>query len=92
MNELKAQVITHDDGALSQAFSIDGKTVTLVTEEAEEEMWVLSILGKNSQATTWHEFFESSKAAFEEGYFAIASEGIETFYSSDHFSYLNTIE
>ena len=83
--------IRHEDGAITKAVTKDGKTVTVFAEEVEESVWILSVLGKNNQASTWHEFFPSQEAAINEGVRAIENEGIDEFYSSEFFVYMEDL-
>ena len=69
----------------------DGKKVTVIATFIEENSWELSINGKHGQFTTWTEFFVSSNAALAAGYAAILKEGIDEFYSSPEFSYLDKL-
>lgn len=69
----------------------DGKKVTVIATLIEESSWELSINGKHGQFTTWAEFFVSSNAALATGYAAILKEGIDEFYSSPEFSYLDKL-
>ena len=67
----------------------DGKTITVETIMIEENMWGLSIYGKEPLLTTWTEFFPTSEKAINAGMKAILLEGFEEFYSSTEFAYLD---
>ena len=64
------------------------KVVTIVVQEIDDGMWELSILGKNNQATTWNEWFDTSQKAMDAGQMIILEEGIDEFYSSPDFEYI----
>jgi hypothetical protein len=71
--------------------TVSGKTVTIVAQFAGEEGWELVIIGKNNQCATWTEFFATSAEALDEGYAAILDEGIDGFYASPEFAYLDKL-
>lgn len=81
----------HEDGAITKEVTKNGKTVTVLAEEVEESTWSLSIFGKHDQASTWHELFPSAEAAINEGLHAIETEGIDEFYSSEFFAYMDDL-
>ena len=69
----------------------DGKKVTVIATFEEENCWGLRIKGTQGYSSIWTEFFASSNEALAAGYAAILKEGIDEFYSSKEFSYLDKL-
>ena len=76
-----------EEDVVSKDVTENGKTVTIIARLKTDELWELSIHGKENQFTTWTDWYPTSEEAIEAGMLAILTEGLTEFYSNSDFEY-----
>lgn len=79
--------LEEDVGVFCKNITESGQTITLVVAPTDDKNseWMLTILGKSGQLTSWTEFFDTPEDAINEGMAAVLNEGVATFYSDPEF-------
>lgn len=67
------------------------KVLTVSARLIDDDSWELSIIGKNSQACTWTDWYASPQEAISAGLSAILDEGVDQFYANPDFSYIDDL-
>ncbi len=66
--------------ALTQSYTVDGKTVQIDIYRTEDhEGWLLEIVDEGNNSTLWEDEFASEQDALEEALDALKQEGIGCF-------------
>ncbi len=75
-------------GTLSKRITSRGKTITILLEELDDDLWSMDIVGKNNQRFTWYDSFSSPEQAlwFVRG--IIKRKGIAKLYSGKNSGYM----
>lgn len=70
-----------DSSMVLKELSKDGKTVTLMTRQIDNN-WELVIQGQGNKFTTWTDWFPSAEEALHVGVNAVLRRGIDEYYSN----------
>ena len=63
--------------SLSQAITVEGKTVQVDIYEDGEGGWLLEVVDEHNNSTAWEDPFETAEKALQEAQDTIEKEGIE---------------